>query len=205
MNIGQRVIAATLSIGLALATASTAAAETAREFAERTSAELVAVVTEAQDYFDEEPEKLDAEMSELLNEIVDFNSIAKGVMGKKHFTAASEEQRNAFAAVFKTGLVKTYGKALIGFGEMDIEVVDVKGSSPKKQTVDLIAKSGLDGTQVSVRYSIAGQDDGQWRVRNMTIEGVNLGKTYRSQFGSGMTQNAGDMDAVIANWSVAED
>ena len=36
----------------------------------------------------------------------------------------------------------------------------------------------------------------------MTIEAVNLGKVYQSQFYSAAKQYKGDIDKVIDNWSV---
>jgi len=178
------------------------AAESAAEFSERTSAEMVAIIEAGQAYHETDPERLQAEIGGLLDRIVDFNGIARGVMGKHH-KVASDGQKSAFAKTFRDSLVKAYSQALVGFGEMNIEVVGAKGPSDKKQSVDLLASSA-SGTQVTVRYSMAAKKPGQWQIRNMIIEGINLGQTYRSQFASSMSQNGGDMDAVIAGWSAVE-
>jgi len=43
---------------------------------------------------------------------------------------------------------------------------------------------------------------GQWKLRNVTIEAINLGKVYQSQFYSAVKQYNGDIDQVIDNWTV---
>ena len=40
----------------------------------------------------------------------------------------------------------------------------------------------------------------EWRVINVIINGINLGKTFRSQFVQAAQKNQGDLDQVIANW-----
>ena len=180
------------------------AAETAVEFAERTSAELVNIIGEAQGYYETDPDKLHSEIDGLLDRVVDFEGIARGVMGKQHFKTASGVQKEAFAKTFRAGLVKAYSQALVGFGKMEIDVLGSKGPDDSKKTVDMVAKSIEDGTTVTVRYSMAAKKPGEWIVRNMIIEGINLGQTYRSQFSSSMSQKGGDMDAVIAGWSEIE-
>jgi len=180
------------------------AAESATEFAERTSAELVKIIDQGQSTYKADPEKLHNEIGVLLDDVVDFDGIARGVMGKQFFAAASAKQKTDFAKTFRASLVKAYSQALVGFGRMDINVLGAKGPDNSKQTVDMLAKSTEDGTQVSVRYSMAAKEPGNWVVRNMIIEGINLGQTYRSQFASSMSQNGGDIDKVIATWSETE-
>ena len=191
------------AVGL-LGSGAAVAAETATEFAERTSAELVEIIGEAQSYYKTDPDKLHAEIGGLLDRVVDFKGIARGVMGKQYYKAASGSQKEAFAKTFRMGLVKAYSQALVGFGKMDINVLGAKGAADDKKTVDMLAKSIEEGTKVSVRYSMAAKKPGEWIVRNMIIEGINLGQTYRSQFSSSMSQKGGDMDAVIAGWSEIE-
>ena len=47
--------------------------------------------------------------------------------------------------------------------------------------------------------------DATWQVRNIIVDGINMGLTYRNQFDSMMITNNNDMDAVIANWAAEAD
>ena len=44
------------------------------------------------------------------------------------------------------------------------------------------------------------QIDGQWKVRNVIVEGINIGLLFRDQFAQAMKANRNDLDAVIDNW-----
>ena len=45
-----------------------------------------------------------------------------------------------------------------------------------------------------------GLKNGQWKVINVIINGINLGKTFRGQFTQSSLKNDGDIDKVIASW-----
>jgi len=65
------------------------------------------------------------------------------------------------------------------------------------------------GEVYPVIYSMALSEDGQWRMRNIIVNGVNMGLTYRNQFASAVqdARYQGDMDKVIEGWiaSVGKD
>ena len=42
--------------------------------------------------------------------------------------------------------------------------------------------------------------DGQWKVRNVIVEGINMGLLFRDQFAQAMQAQGGDLEAVISNW-----
>jgi len=45
---------------------------------------------------------------------------------------------------------------------------------------------------------------GEWQLRNIIIEDVNLGEIYRNQFEASARKNDGDLDAVIDTWTTVE-
>jgi len=58
------------------------------------------------------------------------------------------------------------------------------------------------GEVYPVIYSMFRSEDGIWRMRNIIVNGVNMGLTYRNQFSSAATdaRYGGDMDKVIDGW-----
>ena len=58
------------------------------------------------------------------------------------------------------------------------------------------------GEVYPVIYSMFRSEDGAWRMRNIIVNGVNMGLTYRNQFSSAATdaRYGGDMDKVIDGW-----
>ena len=44
------------------------------------------------------------------------------------------------------------------------------------------------------------EQNGQWRMRNVIINGINVGKLFRDQFAQSMRDNRDDLDKVIDTW-----
>lgn len=148
----------------------------------------------------EQEAQLIAEIDLLLSPVVDFPYIAKGVMGK-YYRKASKDQREKFAEVFKTTLLKTYAKALVGFKIEDYEMVPPRKESPdeKKQIVTVNVFSA-SGDKFSLVYYMKKGDQG-WKLVNAILDGsVNIRLSFKNQFADMMQRNRKDVDKVIDSW-----
>ncbi|MEE9255148.1 MAG: ABC transporter substrate-binding protein [Pseudomonadales bacterium] len=170
---------------------------------EAATADLLAVVREGQGYFDADPDRFYVAVASTLDPIVDFKRFARSVMAV-YAKRASAEQHERFAKTFRWQLVRTYAKALLEFGNETISVLPAEGKRrrPDRETVKMEVISA-DGNTYPVEYSMVLYDDGQWRLRNVIINGLNLGLTYRHQFAEAMQdrKNNKDIDRVIDGWS----
>lgn len=145
------------------------------------------------------PEQFVTKLSEVLDPVVAFEYIAKGVMGV-HAKNASPQQIKQFSESFKKGLVNTYGRGVSGFQGLDIEVlapVKPVGDSRRANVVQEIRSSG--GVN-KVSYSMAKNRQGQWKLVNLVLNGINFGQTFRGQFAAAVDKNNGDVDKTIADW-----
>ena len=55
-----------------------------------------------------------------------------------------------------------------------------------------------------VLYQMGMAKTGDWKLRNVIIESVNLGEIYRDQFLASAREEGGNLDQVIASWTVVE-
>lgn len=189
---------------------------TAHDVVRDTSDRVMAVVQDAQTYAEQDPERYYAEVQAILDPVIDFRVFARGVMGayasSDRYRALDEagraqlrEQLDRFTEVMRVGLVRTYSKGLLAFGGSRIEV-----SSPAADEADLDHASVeqliyTEGAQPYVVIYQMGRDrSGEWKLRNVIIESVNLGEIYRSQFEAAARKENGDLDAVIDSWTVIE-
>lgn len=209
---------AAVSVQLVAAEAEPAAVKASQKGAAETVAatteRVMTLIDEAQDYYDEDPERFYGEIELILDEVVDFNSFARGVMGryasKKYYMSLSDADKKAFRGrvtrfsnTFKDGLVQTYAKGLLAFGGTRIEVEPLSEGDKSKSGVTVLQKIYGDAEQpYQVHYKMRLDKHGSWKLRNLTIEAVNLGKVYQGQFSSAVKQYEGDIDKVIDNWSV---
>lgn len=155
---------------------------------------------------DDESMKEEARFGDLLVEIdrvlapvVDFDYISKRVMGK-YYRRANAQQREQFSGVFKTTLLKTYARALVGFQIESYRLAKPAKPSPKaeKQAVSVVVKSA-NGTEFTLVYFML-KREGVWTLVNASLDGINLRLTFKNQFASMAQEQRGKVAAVIASW-----
>ena len=178
--------------------------------------EVMAVVRDAEDYAEEDPERYYSEVMAVLDPVVDFRGFARGVMGpyatRDRYRSLDEAGReklrgqlDKFTEVMRDGLVRTYSKGLLAFGGSRIELTDEgdEAAGERRATVRQLIYSEQTEPYV-VLYQLGKDRSGAWKLRNMIIESVNLGEVYRSQFEASARRLEGDLDAVIDSWTVQE-
>ncbi len=181
-----------------------------------TTQELVKVIEEARSYIDKDPKRFTSEVRRIMDDVVDFQSFARGIMGKygsrRYYESLKTDAERAqfrdrvmrFTNSFKDGLINTYAQGLLGFNGNRIEVlpladdVDLSGSVGVRQDI-----YGERAKPYQVMYTVRQGSDGKWKLRNVVIEGLNLGRIYQNQFDAAVKQYNGEIDKVIANWTVA--
>jgi phospholipid transport system substrate-binding protein len=163
--------------------------------------ELLARLIVVQPLYESDREKYFQEIDISLAPFIDFGGFSRGVMAK-YYRRASSDQKTRFVSTFRTSLIRTYSKALAEFDNEQIIVLqdDKPQKDPKKARVRLEVHA-KDGTIYLIEYSLVWLDE-KWKLRNIVIEGINIGLQFRSQFAASMQEHKNDMDNVIDNWNV---
>ncbi|BFM08365.1 MlaC/ttg2D family ABC transporter substrate-binding protein [Halioxenophilus aromaticivorans] len=140
-------------------------------------------------------------LDEIMSQVVDFRYIVFNVMGRDAVSNASREQLQEFAKVFKQGLIDTYSKGMTTFSDNTVKVVPPKDGEDEGKSVTVFQEVKSDSGTSVVSYSMSVDRSGEWVLRNVVLNGINLGKQFQSQFRAAMKQNNKDLDAVIAAWN----
>ena len=188
----------------------------AHEVVEDATQRVMTVVAEASEYADEDPERYYRQVQEILDPVIDFRGFARSVMGpyatSERYRSLDEAgqarlraQLDEFTEVMRLGLVRTYSKGLLAYSGSRIEVFAISDEEEAsgRAAVRQLIYSGQAEPYVLL-YQMGRTKSGQWQLRNVIIESVNLGEIYRSQFESAARKYDGDLDAVIANWETVE-
>ena len=153
-----------------------------------------------EDYYANNLDELKALVNESLNEVADFRYIGARVMGS-YFRNATPEQRSRFADVFRQTLIDTYTRGLVTFDYDELRVLGQQRAQRHEDQASVDMEVVASNGQVyPVSYSLR-LSDGQWRVVNVIVNGINLGLTFRNQFDQAMRDNNRDYDAVIRGWA----
>ncbi|WP_317930948.1 ABC transporter substrate-binding protein [Halioxenophilus sp. WMMB6] len=172
---------------------------TAHEVVSQVTDAVLAIVAKVQEENADVDEAALA-LDELLSQVVDFKFIILNVM-EQNARTASREQLQGFADVFKAGLIETYAKGMTNFVGYEVALVPPADNTVGMKTVNVQQEvKGANGTSV-VSYTMAIDKNNHWVLRNMVLNGINLGKQFRNQFRVAIKKNENDLDKVIAQWN----
>ena len=109
----------------------------------------------------------------------DFRAMSKLVLGKDIWTQANEEQRVRFTHEFRDMLVRTYATALLKYKGEDIIYRPSRVIKGGRRVVSTEIKQPTGPKVVHIDYWFY-QNNSDWRVYNVTIDGVSIVTTYRN-------------------------
>ena len=175
-------------------------AKSAHEYVETVHENIIQVIKTEQENFSNKPEKFVDSISDALAPIVDFKMISRSVMGK-YYKNTTTEQRQNFAKVFETTLLNSYSKTLAEFRDEEIVVLPETKKSMKKGRARVNLQIITNTKIYEGSYSMYLDANMEWKIINIIINGVNLGRTLRNQFDSLMIANSNNIDKVIETWS----
>ena len=175
------------------------AAPTPQQVVQGTVDELLSDIKANKAAYKPDPQKLYATLDRILGPVVDAEGIAKSVMTVKYSRQASPEQIKRFEEVFKNSLMQFYGNALLEYDNQDIRVLPSSAKpSDDRASVNMEIRDSK-GTVYPVSYTMTNLAGG-WKVRNVIINGINIGKLFRDQFADTMQKNRNDLEKTIAGW-----
>lgn len=161
---------------------------------------LMADLEGRKDYYANNLDELEALVDSNLDQVADFRYIGASVMGS-YFRNATPQQRSRFVNVFRQTLIDTYTRGLVTFDYDELRVLDHQQAQRHEDQASVAMEVVANNGQVyPVSYSLR-LSDGEWRVVNVIVNGINLGLTFRNQFDQAMRDNNRDYDAVINGWS----
>ena len=176
------------------------AAPTAHEVVQQTTSTLLEDLKANKEQYRNDPSAFYSALNTILGPVVDVEGISRGVMTVRYSRQASPEQMQRFQENFKRSLMQFYGNALLEYNNQDIRVLPASSKQdPQRTAVNMEIKDGK-GTIYPLSYTMVSQE-GSWKLRNVVINGINVGKLFRDQFSQSMQNNGNDLDKVIDTWA----
>ena len=71
-------------------------------------------------------------------------------------------------------------------------------ADPRADTVVVMELQGDEALRLQYQMFLNANDE--WKLKNLSLAGINLGRQYYTQFAALMAQNNNDIDAVLDNW-----
>ncbi|MNQ55584.1 Toluene tolerance, Ttg2 [compost metagenome] len=175
------------------------AAPSAHDVVQQTTDQLLADLKSNKQQYRSDPNAFYESLNRILGPVVDADGISRSIMTVKYSRKASPDQMVRFQENFKRSLIQFYGNALLEYDNQDIRVLPAKQEDPQRTSVGMEVKDSK-GTIYPVSYTMVNVN-GQWMLRNVIINGINIGKLFRDQFADTMQKNGNDLDKTINGWA----
>ncbi len=173
---------------------------TAIETAELGVETLLETVVASRDFFLSDRERYFTEVENVLNTFVDFDEVANVVMNR-YAVDATVEQKQRFAGILRNTLTRFYGASLVNYNGEELVFLPSNNEDAESRT-DTVVGMELRGSDSNLRlqYQMFLNENDEWKLKNLSLAGINLGRQYFTQFSALMTQHNNDIDLVLDNW-----
>ena len=141
-------------------------------------------------------EELRARFEKLYEEGFDSPAIGRFVLGR-YWKKASKEEREKFQGLFNTFVVQTYATKFRHYGGETFTVTESqrsKGGSTFVVSSKVQQPSGAPPIMLSWRVS---ESDDAYKIYDITVEGVSMVVTQRSEFTSVIRSGGGKIETLI--------
>lgn len=179
-----------LALGLAallITIGNASAAEAAVEIGpkgliEKTTGEFLQAVADNREAILEDPDLAHKLVDEIVTPHIDVDATGRYMLGK-HWRRGTPEQRDRFLYELRKMLVRSYANALAEYKAGDqINYISERVSEDGNLAVVRVQIPRPRNNQlVDVSYRLH-KSNGEWKVFDVTIEGVSMVTTYRSTF-----------------------
>ncbi len=130
-----------------------------------------------------------------LEPYIEQGVVARSVVGREGWIALSQQQKAQFTKAITKMVLKTYASALTNYKGENVVVLPLRGEVDKKKRIQVYSvvqrKSEVD---LPVVYKLILRQDG-WRIYDVSVEGVSLLNSFRSQFRELLNKH--DLDTVL--------
>ena len=158
---------------------------------------LTIIKTEGSKY-DEKPDEFKEKLKNIWEPMVDFSLVSRLILSKAYRTA-TEEQILLFQTRTKKLLLDTYITALLEFEDYELETSrKIKENKNKTLEVEINFFSASDSFKA--KFTLYKNKQGELKIINIIIDGINLGLTFRNQFQDNLKNENYDLDKAIETW-----
>lgn len=144
------------------------------------------------------PQKVkDERFEKLFNSALDLDFIGQFVLGR-YWKTATPEQRKAFIKVYRELNIKTWSARFDEFKGKNFKFVGSTPSNSKNQVFINSTVAMGEGEPAKVVWRIK-QNGSTFKIVDIIIENVSLAITARNEYSAFIKNNAGGIDALIAD------
>lgn len=122
------------------------------------------------------------EIIKIIDDVFDYELMAKIALGKDTWTSISKEKQDEFIKIFEAKLKKSYIEKLELYTDQKVKIVDLipyKNSRLQLQS-QLVGKN--ETYEINYNFYNKDKENDTWLIYDVDLVGVSIIQTYRQQF-----------------------
>ena len=125
---------------------------------------------------------------------VDVNGMSRSVLGRQAWNKATANEKKEFTQAFTRLVIRTYASPLAEYSGETVKFMPLADSADSRFTRVNSVISRSNGQRIPLSYNLVAKN-GQWKIYDLSVEGVSLLQSFRSQFGQ-VLQNSSMHDLI---------
>lgn len=149
---------------------------------EQSANQIIATLKDNRATLKNNPQVINQAVRQYLLPNVDVAGMSRSVLGRQAWKAASAKERADFSQAFTQLVIRTYATPLAQYTDETVKFLPQR-AAPNGQFTrinSLIIRS--NGPNIPLSYSLV-LKNGQWKIYDLSVEGVSLLQSFRNQFG----------------------
>lgn len=161
---------------------------------EQTANSIINTLKENKANLKSNPNIIYSAVEKYLLPVVDVGGMSRSVLGRQAWQRATAAQKEQFSKAFTRLVIRTYSSPLAKYSDEKVQFLPVRGTLNARflRVNSMIVRS--EGQNIPLTYSLVDKN-GQWKIYDISVEGVSLLQSFRSQFAQ-VLQNS-SIDEVI--------
>ena len=126
---------------------------------------------------------------------VDVNGMSRSVLGRQAWNKATAAEKKEFTQAFTQLVIRTYASPLAEYSGETVKFLPLSAGSTDSHFTrvnSIISRS--NGQRIPLSYNLVSKN-GEWKIYDLSVEGVSLLQSFRSQFGQ-VLQNSSMHDLI---------
>ena len=150
------------------------------EYIDSNAQHFLTVIKEEGSKYDENPEEFKKILKNIWEPMVDIRVVSRLIRTSDIYSSATEKQKKLFEDRTKKLLLDTYVSTLLEFDNYEIKT-DEK-SRINRKTYEVTVNFSSESDSFETILTVYKNSEGQYRIINIIVNGINLGLIFRSQF-----------------------
>lgn len=161
---------------------------------EKTADQIIETLDKNKSHLKESPLFVQQTVREYLLPHIDITGMARSVLGRNAWARATPDERERFTQAFSKLVVRTYAAPLAEYSNEKIMFLPERAAPSGRFTRVNSVIIRPNGQKIPLSYSLVLKSD-NWKVYDLSVEGVSLLQSFRTQFGQILKMT--NMDALI--------